>query len=140
LGHCNQFPVAFNWQIDSPVTNFLPIPANQTGSKPSGVIKSAISGTNTIYSQIIEKSRQQNINIEFTWTGTTTGTLQVLVSNSGINFYALTFDPVLTQPAGTAGGYTINLSVLSAKYIMLSYTNASGTGTIAAYAQFQDVN
>lgn len=140
MGHCNQFPVTFQWQVDNPATNFLPIHANQSGTIPSGVTVSAVSGTNVIYSQIIEKSRQQNINIEFTWTGTTTGTIEVLVSNSGKNFYALTFTPPLTQPAGAGGGYDINITQLSAKYIMLRYTNASGTGTIAAYAQFQDLN
>lgn len=99
-----------------------------------------MASTNVIYSQIIEKSRQQNVNLEVTWTGTPTGTFEVLVSDSGINFYALTFNPVLSQPAGSASGYTINLSDLSAKYMMLKYTNASGSGSLTVYGQFQDVN
>lgn len=140
MGHCNQFPVIFNWDASNPVTNFLPRPANQTGSVASGVLAGAMASTNVIYSQIIEKSRQQNLNLEVTWTGTPTGTFEVLVSNSGINFYALTFDPVLDQPAGSAGGYDVNLSVLSAKYILLRYTNASGSGSLTVYGQFQDVN
>ena len=140
MGHCNQFPVVFSWQTTSPVTGFLPRPANQTGSVPSGVVSGTMSGTNTIYSQIIEKSRQQNINLELTFTGTPTGTFQVMVSDSGVNFYALTFNPALTQPSGAGGGYTINITNLSSKYIMLQYTNSSGSGSLTAYGQFQDVN
>lgn len=140
MGHCNQFPVIFNWQSTSPVTGFLPRPANQAGSVPSGVASGTLSSTNTIYSQIIEKSRQQNANLEVTFTGTSTGTLQVMVSDSGINFYALTFSPPLSQPAGVGLGYTINISELSAKYVMLQYANASGSGTLTVYGQFQDVN
>lgn len=99
-----------------------------------------MASTNVIYSQIIEKSRQQNVNLELTWTGTPAGTFEVMVSDSGINFYALTFNPALQQPAGSASGYTINIDSLSAKYIMLRYTNTSGSGTLTVYGQFQDVN
>lgn len=99
-----------------------------------------MASTNVIYSQIIEKSRQQNLNLEVNWTGTPTGNFEVMVSNSGINFYALTFDPVLAQPAGSASGYTINITQLSAKYVMLKYTNASGTGSLTVYGQYQDLN
>lgn len=140
MGHVNQFPVTFNWQSANPATGFLPRPANQSGSVPSGNANGAMASTNVIYSQIIEKSRQQNVNLEVTWTGTPTGTFEVMVSNSGLHFYALTFDPALAQPAGSASGYDVNISKLSAKYIMLRYTNASGSGTLTVYGQFQDVN
>lgn len=99
-----------------------------------------MASTNVIYSQIIEKSRIDDINLEVTFTGTPTGVIEVLVSNSGANFYALTFTPVLTQPAGAGGGYDINLTQLSSKYIMLRYTNTSGTGSLTVYGQFQDLN
>lgn len=99
-----------------------------------------MASTSVIYSQIIEKSRQQKVNFEIAWTGTAIGVFEVLVSNSGINFNALTFDPALAQPAGSAGGYTIDISSLSSKYVMIRYTNTSGTGTVNVYAQFQDVN
>lgn len=81
-----------------------------------------------------------NIGLEVTWTGTPTGTFQVMVSNSGINFYALTFNPALTQPSGTAGGYAIDLNQLPFKYLMLQYTNASGSGALTIYGQQKDVN
>lgn len=140
MGHKNQFPVIFQWQSTNPVTGFVPVPANQSGSIPSGVITGAMASTNIIYSQIIEKSRIDDINLEVTYSGIPTGTFEVLVSDSGINFYPLTFSPALTQPSGGAGGYTVNITQLSSKYIMLRYTNASGTGSLTVYGQFQDLN
>jgi hypothetical protein len=103
-----QFPSVFNWQTTSPVTGFLPGPGpNQdvAGNSPkSGVLAGVISGTNTIYTNILGLRQSDNQGIEVAWTGNTTGTLSVMVSNSGINFYALTYNPAIVQPAGTAGG------------------------------------
>lgn len=81
-----------------------------------------------------------NQGLEVTWTGTPTGTLSVMVSNSGINFYSLTFNPVLTQPAGAAGGYAIDLNQVPFTYMMLKYVNASGSGTLTVYGQQKDLN
>lgn len=81
-----------------------------------------------------------NMGIELTWTGTPVGTFQVMVSCSGINFYALTFNPVLTQPSGAPGGYAIDLNQIPFKYVMLQYTNTSGAGSMTAYGQQKDIN
>lgn len=135
----NQFPNAFNWQTTSPVTGFLPTHPT-SGSTPSGLLAGVMTGTSTIYSNIIEQSRMDNIGLEVTWTGTPTGTFSVLVSNSGINFYPLTFNPVLGQPAGSASGYAVNLNQIPFKYVMLQYVNASGTGTLTVYGQNKDLN
>ncbi len=99
-----------------------------------------MASTNTIYSQIVDISKMDNQGLEVTYTGTPTGTISVMVSNSGINFYALTFNPVLTQPAGGAGGYAINLNQLPFKYMMIQYVNASGAGTLTVYGQQKDLN
>jgi len=94
-----------------------------------------MSGTNTIYSNILGVRQTDNQGIEITWTGTPTGTIQILVSNSGINFYPLTFSPALGQPSGIAGGYFISLNAIPCQYVMFQYTNSSGSGTITAYSQ-----
>jgi hypothetical protein len=134
-----QFPSTFGWQTTSPVTGFLPSPGpncSVAGNSPSsGVVAGTMSGTNTIYTNILGIRQTDNQGIEITWTGTPTGTLSVMVSNSGINFYALTFSPALGQPAGSAGGYVISMTALPFQYMFLQYTNASGTGTITAYSQ-----
>ena len=131
-----------SWQTTNPATGFLPLNATGVtqGSAPSGLLNGVMSSTNTIYTQIIDISRIDNMGLEITWTGTPTGTLSVMVSNSGINFYALTFNPALTQPAGSAGGYAIDLNQLPFKYVMLQYTNSSGSGTISTYGQIKDLN
>jgi hypothetical protein len=135
----NQSLITFNWQSTNPVTGFLPPPVIYGGgSAPSGVSSGTMSSTNTIYSQILEKSRMDNIGIELAWTGTPTGTISVLVSVSGINFPALTFP--INQPAGSAGTTALSLNQLPFKYFMLQYTNASGSGLLMAYGQQQDLN
>lgn len=99
-----------------------------------------MTGTSTIYSQIINIARMDNIGLEVTWTSTAVGTFSVMVSNSGLSFYALTFDPVLTQPAGAAGGYAVNLNQIPFRWMMLQYVNASSTGTLTVYGQEKDLN
>lgn len=135
----NQYPVTFNWQSANPVTTFLPNP-NQSGSIGSGTVGGVMATTATIYSQIIDISKMDNIGLEVTWTGTPTGTFTVNVSNSGISFYALTFSPALAQPAGSASGYAIDLNQIPFKYIMLKYINASGSGVLSVYGQNKDLN
>lgn len=94
-----------------------------------------MSSTNTIYTNILGLRQSDNIGIELTWTGTPTGTISVMVSNSGINFYALTFDPILDQPSGSSGGYVIALTAIPFQYMFVQYVNSSGSGTITAYSQ-----
>lgn len=142
MGNKNQFPPVINWQSTTPVTGLLPVNTNNYGggTKPSGTIAGTMSGTNTIYTNVLEVSRFDNHGLEVTWTGTPTGTITVLCSNSGINFYPLTFNPALTQPAGSAGGYLINLNQVPFKYLMLQYVNSTGSGTLSVYGQLKDVN
>ena len=135
----NQYPNTYNWQSADPSTTFLPNP-NQYGSAPSGVVGGVMTGTNTIYSNIMDVSKMDNLGLEINWTGTPTGTFSVMGSNSGKNFYALTFNPVLSQPAGAAGGYLIDLSGYPFKFIMLKYVNVSGAGVLTIYGQNKDLN
>ncbi len=135
----NQYPNIYNWQASSPVTGFLPT-HSPGGSIPSGVSAGVMASTNVIYSNIIDLAKMDNIGLEITWTGTAVGVLEIMGSNSGITFYALTFNPALAQPAGSASGYLIDLSGYPFKYIMLKYTNTSGAGTLKAYGQNKDLN
>lgn len=99
-----------------------------------------MASTNTIYSQIVDVSKMDNIGVEISWTGTPVGTFAVMVSNSGVTFSALTFSPALAAPAGAAGYFTIGLNQFPFKYIFLQYTNASGSGTLSAVGQNRDLN
>jgi hypothetical protein len=104
------------------------------------VVGGAMASTNTIYSNIVDVSKMDNVGIEYAWSGTPTGTLSILVSNSGINFTALVFSPVLTQPAGSASSGLASISQFPFKYIYLKYVNVSGAGTLTAYGQYKDLN
>lgn len=142
MGHKNKFDLAFNWQSANPATGFLPLTniTQDRGSKASGVVNGVMTGTNVIYSQIIDVSKMDNIGLEVAWTGSAVGVFEVMGSISGINFPSLTFDPVLAQPSGTAGEYLVGITQDQFRYIMLKYTNTSGTGTLNVYGQFKDLN
>jgi hypothetical protein len=135
----NQGLFTLNWQSTNPITGFLPShPAG--GSTPSGTLAGTMSGTNTIYSNIVEMGTMDNVGIEVNWTGTPTGTFSVTGSNSGAAFYALTFNPALTQPSGSGGGYLIDINQFPFKYLLLQYVNSTGSGFLTTYGQKKDLN
>lgn len=138
----NQFPNTLQWQDTDPSVGFLPLNNNtqSQGSVPSGVINGVMDSTDTIYSQIVDVSRMDNCGFEIAWSGTPTGTLSFFVSDSGINFSALTFSPNLAQPSGSDGKMTVSLNQLPFKYVTAQYVNATGTGVLNIYCQFKDLN
>lgn len=135
----SQSPIEFLWQSTSPVTGFLPAPGpGQTanGNSPlTGSATGTMSGTNVVYSNIVGMQQWDNVGLEIAWTGSPTGTILILGSNSGVNFPSLTFNPTLSQPAGSAGSFLIDLTGYPFRYLMIQYTNATGTGAISAYGQ-----
>ena len=136
----NQFSTKLNWQSTNPVPTFLP-QVHSSGSAPSGVDVGVMSGTNTIYSQIIDLSRMDMVGLEVNWAGNPRGVLSIMGSVSGANFYAFTgFSATLAQPAGIAGGELIGLLWYPFRYLMLQYTNASGAGALTVYCQMKDWN
>lgn len=136
----NQSPFVFNWQAAAPFPFDPQQGQNAKGTVPSGNPIGVMSSTNVIYTNAVDVSRMDNFGLEITWTGTPTGVFEVQDSNSGQVFYSLTFDPILAQPAGASGGYLISLNQLPFKYLMLKYTNVSGSGTIQVFAQQKDLN
>lgn len=138
----NQYPLIFNWQSTDPSIGFLPLNGNTSdkGSVPSGVATGAMASTNVIYSQIVDVSKMDNIGLHVSWTGTAVGVFKVTASNPGTQFSALTFSPLLQQPNGSDGFYTISLNQFPYKYILLQYTNTSGTGVLSVVGQQKDLN
>ena len=126
MGQVRQNDFVLNW---SSALNSNPYNPNQKVNL-SGVTSGVMSGTNTIYSNVQSLPQQHNVGLEVTWTGTPTGTISIIVSSSGNQFYALTFDPALAQPAGSAGGYAISLNQLPFLYYAVQYTNSSGSGNL----------
>lgn len=133
MGNKNQNSMLLNWVSVDPAP-FKP------NTPPSGVTAGVMQNTDVIYSQIVDVTIKDNLGLEVTWTGTPTGTIEVMGSTGGAEFYALTFDPVLTQPAGSAGGYLVNINQFPWKYIMVVYTNASGNGLLEVWMTTKDLN
>lgn len=123
----------FNWQASTPV------PYNNNTAL-TGITLGAMASTNIIYSNIQDISNTDNQGLDISWTGTPTGTIQVLCSEGGIFFFPLTFNPVLTQPSGSAGGYGIDLNQVPWRYLMIQYTNSSGSGNLTIYLGSKDLN
>lgn len=134
----NQFPVTFNWQSTDPRTNFKPV-ANSTGSAPSGNASGVMTGTNTLYSQILDVSRMDNGHMVISWTGTAVGSLNIYGSDLA-DFWPSLSVAGLIQPAGTPGYFGINFTQFGFKYLMIQYTNASSTGVLTANMQLKDLN
>jgi hypothetical protein len=133
MGAKNQNTMFLNWVSTNPAP-WVP------NTPPSGVTTGVMASTNIIYTNIIDVTIKDNNGLEITWTGTPTGTIQIMGSSSGIYFYPLTFNPVLTQPSGGAGGYLIDINQFPWKYIMVQYTNSSGSGDLYIYLTTKDLN
>jgi hypothetical protein len=104
-----------------------------------------MTGTSTILSVPQNLQNFDNTGLEVTWTGTPTGTLSVLGSCSAaivqaavVNYYALTFNPAISQPAGSAGGFLINLNQFPFPFMEVQYVNSSGSGVLNVYLYSKD--
>lgn len=122
-----------NWSTTSPVPFNKNVPF-------VGSTSGTMSGTSTIYSNVMPIGNFDNSGLEITWTGTPTGTISVMCSVSGQVFYALTFNPALAQPLGAGGGYLVDLNQVPFGLVMLQYTNSSGTGVLTAFIESKDLN
>lgn len=111
----------------------------------------AMSGTNTITSQVTAITGLDNIGFQFDWTGSPTGTFQVQISSNynqdenGVVLSAGTWVPITVTywngstfvtatsiPTSVGTPIYVDISVISAPYIRCQYTNASGSGTLTA--------
>lgn len=99
----------------------------------------AVSSTTTYHSPASNVLYQHNIGLDVTFTGTMTGTLSVECCNDGVNFKALTFNPTLSQPAGSSLGYLIDLNQVPFQYLRVTYVNSSGSGTLTSILTSKDL-
>lgn len=123
------------------------IPGQPTGAQPSAqwvagpqILSATVSSTNVYTSATQAVANKDNCGLQISFTGTMAGTLTVKCSIDNVNFDALTFSPVLTQPSGSNLRYLINLNQLPFPYFQVVYTNASGSGTLAVYFSAKDLN
>lgn len=105
------------------------------------ILLNSVSMTASVESNPIHIQYEDNIGLEFVWTGTPTGTFGVSVSNSaslsttggisGGTWTPLTLTtPDVPQAVGAAGNGFIDLNQLGAAFLKVTYTAGSGTGSL----------
>lgn len=99
-----------------------------------------MTGTTTLISTPTIVSNLDNIYLQIGWTGTAVGTITIEVSPDNIDYDALTFSPLITQPNNNATRYSVSLNQLPAPYLRVKYVNSSGTGTLTVKIFAKDIN
>lgn len=86
----------------------------------------------------VDMQYMDNAGISVAWTGTPTGTISIQGSldykptdppRAG-NWFDLTFDPALSQPAGSSGSILVNVNQLPYPWLRVNYVSASGSGNV----------
>ena len=102
---------------------------------PKNVFDSqAVSGTTAYRSASIDMLCMDVAALELQWTGNPIGTLSVDASINGTVWYPT--GNAVTNPtgAGASDNSLINLAGVGFRYLSLSYTNSSGSGTLTTTA------
>ena len=98
-----------------------------------------VTSTNTYNSTISNINNQHNIGLDIMFVGTMTGTLTINACNDGVNFKPITFNPGLAQPGGSNLSYLVSLNQVPWEFIQVSYTNATGSGTLNCIMTSKDL-
>lgn len=103
----------------------------------------AMSGTDTVYSKMWSVRGDGGFSMQARWTGTPTGTFTLWRSNvprpneaSDTDWDAVPSSEVDftgKQPAGSASGWTIDVSAGATAHYRFKYVNATGTGALVMY-------
>lgn len=116
--------------------------------KFQNIASGAMTGTSVVSSAISSIQFVDDIGLEWVWSGSPVGNFQVLVSadydpNEEVagNWVPLTFTYwngsvfVTSQNIPTSMGspYYVDLTLTSAPWVQVQYTNTSGTGTLNAF-------
>lgn len=117
------------------------------------IVNGSMTGTAQLNSVVQNVQNFDNLGLEISWTGTPTGLLTIngAVNNGPAgNLYSpsnpipannsLTFNPALTQPTGSSGGYLIDLNQFPWPWLQVQYVNSSGTGTLNVWIFEKDLN
>ncbi len=97
-------------------------------------------GTSTVTSDSQNINNLDNLFLQVRFVGTSAGTLTVQASADNVLWDDLVFSPALAQPAGSSIGYAVNITQLAAGYFRVSYTNATGSGTLTVAYFGKDLN
>jgi hypothetical protein len=87
----------------------------------------------TITSAATDVSCLDNISVQFTCTGSPTGTFAILGSVDGTSYAGLTTEPTSLAASGSAVTVIGTVKMTGIMKIKAKYTKTSGTGTLQAY-------
>lgn len=104
-----------------------------------------MTGTTVLTSQVININFLDNLGVQLHFTGTPTGAFEVQVSadydpnthNSG-HWVSIVLSPAPVA-AGAPDDIYIDMNQLSAPWVRVVYTNASGTGALDGFATAKEV-
>lgn len=123
--------------LEGPV-NIIP------GNTHNLLASQAISGAGATNSTILEILDLRSYFLQFIWTGTLTGTIaingsaSVRVNGDGtFNTTGTVWSSLgitVTGPAGSAGSAIVDTVATAAPFLQVTYTNASGSGTMIVIA------
>ncbi len=87
-----------------------------------------------------------NIGLQIVWTSANAvGTITVEGSNNYVpnraagSWFALSFSPVLTQPASNNGDYGVSINQFPWSWLRVVYTRSSGTGTMTVTLSAKEI-
>jgi hypothetical protein len=92
----------------------------------------------TITSARVDIRYLDNISVQLNFTGSPTGTFDVLGSIDGINYIALTISPALAA-TGSGGQLLVDLNQLSVPFIKVRYNFTSGSGSLDVWVSGKEV-
>lgn len=105
----------------------------------------AVSGTSTFYSKVLSLPLNSTIGLLLEFTGTPTGTPTLWSSNKPApdeaddDDWVQITDVTVTSPAGAASKVNYPLTNLNSRWFRVKYVNASGTGSVFAYATIKNL-
>lgn len=119
---------------------YLKAKVNGNDPNTSGV---AVSSTSTYYSKLVSGSHATSKAYHFSWTGTPVGTLTmwesdkespILTTDADWKQYT---DAPITNPAGAAASFRMEVNGRSARWTRFKYVNASSSGVLFGRATSQ---
>lgn len=95
----------------------------------------AVSMTTNLTSVTIDLSETTGYALHAIWTGAPVGTISANGSDDGINFVSVASNPT----GGTSGQYLLNVEKIHYRYVQITYTFTSGTGSLTAYVSARSI-
>lgn len=91
--------------------------------------------TGNLFSNVIDLSETTGYALHAIWSGSPVGIISAGGSDDGVNFVSVASN----STAGAAGQYLLNVEKIHYRYVQISYTFTSGTGSLTAYVSARNI-